>query len=67
MTIHEKLKVSDLLRAYPESKKALARLGMRCMSCKGRESESLKQAAENHGLSLERFLSEIKAAIKSGS
>ena len=41
-------------------------MGMICVKCKGSENENLKNAAQNHGLKLEEFIDEIKAAIKSG-
>ncbi len=64
-TINAKTRIKDLLK-QPETKKILADHGMICAKCKGSENESLKNAAQNHGLKLDDFIDEIKAAIKSG-
>lgn len=67
MQINERQKLGELLREYPELEKVFARQGLKCAGCKGLEAETLRHVAENHGLPLNRLLSEIKAALKPGS
>jgi hybrid cluster-associated redox disulfide protein len=65
--INPALRVRDLLRDHPEAKKVLAKHGMLCPACKGAENDTLSHAATNHGVRLDRLLSELKTAVhKSG-
>ena len=59
-------RIRDLLRSHPETKKILSRHGMRCTTCKGSDHETLRHAAVNHGVPLQKLLDELRAAHKSG-
>jgi len=59
--------IRDLLREHPEVRKVLAHRGMLCPGCRGSEHETVRNAAQNHGVPLPDLLHDLKAAIKSGS
>jgi hybrid cluster-associated redox disulfide protein len=59
--------IADLLREHPEVKKVLAGYEMRCPGCRGSAAETLRSAAQNHGVELSRLLDELRAAARPGS
>ena len=59
--------IIDLIRKHPRAKKVLAGFKMMCTGCGGSEHETIRHAAQNHGVPLSVLLEELKAAIKSGS
>ncbi|HUT54567.1 MAG TPA: DUF1858 domain-containing protein [bacterium] len=59
--------VFDLMKKHPEARKVLTRHGLLCGSCKGLETETLRHAAQNHGVPLSALIADLKAAIKPGS
>lgn len=45
--------IGDIIRQKPEAAGILMRFGMGCVGCPSSQMESLEQAAEVHGLSLD--------------
>lgn len=60
-------KIGDLLREHPGAKKVLAGHGMMCAGCGGSDAETIRQAAQTHGVPLALLMDELKAAAKPGS
>jgi hybrid cluster-associated redox disulfide protein len=58
--------VADLMKKHPETRQVMSRLGLLCASCQGVQTETLRHAAQNHGVPLAELIAELKAAIKSG-
>lgn len=55
--------IYELVRDYPEAKRVLARHGLMCTNCQGAVSETLRHAAQNHGIPLERLIEDLKAQL----
>ncbi|MDO9549746.1 MAG: DUF1858 domain-containing protein [Methanoregula sp.] len=48
--------IFDLLKAKPESTEALFKFGMGCVGCSIARGETIRQAAEAHGIPLPELL-----------
>jgi len=53
--------IGKLLETTPNAANILMANGMGCLGCPSSQSETLEQAAEIHGLELEKLLSELNA------
>ena len=56
--------LSDLLKKHPETRPVLTKRGMLCGGCKGSATETLRHAAQNHGVPLAALVAELKAVLK---
>ncbi len=53
--------ISEILTAKPEAAPILIENGMGCLGCPSAQSETLEQAAEIHGLDIDKLISELNA------
>jgi hybrid cluster-associated redox disulfide protein len=51
--------IYDLIKAKPEATEVLFRFGMGCVGCAIARGETLREAAEAHGIPLEELLTAI--------
>ena len=51
--------IYDLLKAKPESTEALFKFGMGCVGCAIARGETIREAAEAHGIPLSELLSAL--------
>jgi len=54
--------IADLLREKPESAQVLFRFGMGCLGCAIANNETIREAAQAHGVPLEEMLSALGIA-----
>lgn len=54
--------IADLLREKPESAQVLFRFGMGCLGCAIANNETIREAAQAHGVPLEEMLSALGVA-----
>ena len=54
--------IADLLREKPESAQVLFRFGMGCLGCAIENNETIREAAQAHGVPLEEMLSALGVA-----
>ncbi len=59
-------KLKDLFQAYPPVKEIFLKYDMDCLHCKGLNYETIRHAAENHGILLQELLGEIKKMVEEG-
>lgn len=59
MKISRDTLISETLRLNPKAAEILMRYGMGCLGCPSAQMESLEQAAEIHGIDLEKLLAEL--------
>jgi hybrid cluster-associated redox disulfide protein len=59
-TITKNILIGDLVSAYPGSVQILGKHGMHCIGCHVATWETLEQAAESHGLDIDKLLKELK-------
>ncbi len=58
-TITKNMLIGEILDMDEEATKILIKHGMNCLGCPGSYSENLKEAAEGHGINLERLLQDL--------
>lgn len=61
MTITKDTIIADILKANPNAGVILMSNGMGCLGCPSSQVETLEQAADIHGLDLEKLLKELNA------
>lgn len=59
MEITKDTLISDALKINPKAAEILMGFGMGCLGCPSSQMESLEQAAEIHGIDLEKLLEEL--------
>ena len=53
--------ITDIIQENPKAVQILMGNGMGCLGCPSAQSESLEQAAQIHGLDLEKLLEELNS------
>lgn len=64
MKINPETRIHELLKDHPGAGEVLEKYGMMCSGCGGAESETLRHAAQNHGLSLDTLISDLETVQK---
>lgn len=57
--INEKMLVGEILEMDEETTKVMIKHGLNCLGCPGSFSENLKEAAEGHGINLDRLIEDL--------
>jgi len=57
--INESMLVSEILDMDPDVSKIFLRNGLNCLGCPGAAAESIREAAEGHGLDLKALLADL--------
>ena len=57
--ITKDMMICDILELQPHTEEVLLAHGMACLGCPGGSLETLEEAAEAHGVSLEKLLEEL--------
>ena len=58
--------LKDLFQVYPQVKEVFLKYNMDCLHCKGLNYETIRHAAENHGIRLNELLDAIKEKLNEG-
>lgn len=56
MSVNLDMTIADVLREYPEAAQVLRGFGMHCFGCAVASGESLREAAEVHGIDPDKLL-----------
>ncbi|MDV2480922.1 DUF1858 domain-containing protein [Methanoculleus sp. Wushi-C6] len=59
MVLNADSTIAELLREKPESAQILFRFGMGCLGCAIANNETVREAAQAHGIPLEEMLSAL--------
>lgn len=59
MVITKDMKVCDILDINEELEKVFEKHGLLCVGCPGAISETLQEAADGHGISVEALLNDL--------
>lgn len=59
MTLTADSTISEIMREKPESAEVLFRFGMGCLGCAMAKGETLREAAQAHGIPLAELLSAL--------
>lgn len=57
--ITKEMMICDVLEVQPHLEEIFLSYGMNCVGCPGNSMETLEEAAEGHGVSLEKLLKEL--------
>lgn len=57
--ITKDMTVGEVIKQNPKATEILTRFGLGCVGCPSAQSESIEDAAQIHGLSLEALLEEL--------
>lgn len=59
MKITENMLLNEILEMNPDPTDVFLRHGLNCLGCPGAQSESLREAAEGHGINLEKLIDDL--------
>lgn len=59
MKITENMLLNEILEMNPDPTDVFLRHGLNCLGCPGAQSESLREAAEGHGIDLEELIDDL--------
>lgn len=59
MLIHENMLVNEVLDMNPDITEIFIQHGLNCLGCPGSYSESLKEAADGHGINLDKLIEDL--------
>ena len=59
MKITENTLLNEILEMDPDPTEVFVRHGMNCLGCPGAQSESLREAAEGHGINLAKLIDDL--------
>ena len=64
MTVTRDMKIADVLKKYPSTKKVLQKHIPACIKCGGASAESIERGARMHGIEPETLVKELNRAAK---
>lgn len=64
MKIQKDMTIGHIVRTHPESIDILFRFGMGCVGCPSAQSETIAEACEVHGLSLDELMKALNEGIE---
>ena len=67
MKITETMLLNDIFDLHPELANIFSRHGLNCIGCAGANSETLREAAEGHGINLAKLLEDLNQFYRTSS
>jgi hybrid cluster-associated redox disulfide protein len=64
MKITENTLLNEILEMDPDPTEVFLRHGLNCLGCPGAQSESLKEAAEGHGINLAKLIDDLNNLLE---
>ncbi len=61
--ITEDSKIGEVIRNYPETISVFEKYQLGCLGCPAAEPETIKDAAQVHGINLDSFIKDLNEAI----
>jgi hybrid cluster-associated redox disulfide protein len=58
-TINENMLIGEILEMDEDTADVLIKHGLNCLGCPGSYSENLREAAEGHGIKLEKLIEDL--------
>lgn len=58
------MKIGEIIKKYPETAKIFYKHKMDCLTCSGRDMETLRLGALYHGKTYEQLIKDLNEAIK---
>jgi hybrid cluster-associated redox disulfide protein len=63
MKITKKTNIKDVVTKYPETTDVFFKFGLHCLGCAAANFENIEQAAQVHGINVDKFLEELNKSI----
>lgn len=63
MKITKNMTIGELVRAYPQTIKALMGFGMGCVGCPSAQAETIEEAASVHGIDADQLVGKLNEII----
>lgn len=63
MKISKGMTIGEVVRSYPQSVNILMSFGMGCVGCPSAQAETLEEAAQVHGLDIEKLMKALNEAV----
>jgi hybrid cluster-associated redox disulfide protein len=64
MKVNENMLLNDILDMEPDPTNVFLSHGLPCLGCPGARSESLKEAAEGHGIDLKKLMEDLNEFLE---
>jgi hybrid cluster-associated redox disulfide protein len=64
MRVTEEMKVCDVLEMDARLEDIFLSHGMNCVGCPGSSTETIKEAAEGHGIELQQLIADLNKALE---
>ena len=64
MTVTEEMNVCDVLEMDPRLEAIFLSHGMNCVGCPGSSTETIKEAAEGHGIELQMLIADLNKILE---
>ena len=64
MKVTENMLLTDILDMEPDPTEVFLRHGLNCLGCPGARSESLKEAADGHGIDLAKLMNDLNSFME---
>lgn len=62
--ITKEMNLGEIVQKYPDSVPVLFNHGMHCLGCAAAQFENLGQAAEAHGIDVEKLVDDLNSAVR---
>ncbi|QHI74032.1 DUF1858 domain-containing protein [Aminipila terrae] len=63
MTITKDMTIGEVVRNHGETVKVLTEFGMGCIGCPSAQAETLEEAAQVHGVDIDKLLDNLNKAL----
>ena len=63
MKVNETMLLNDILDMDPDITDIFLHHGLNCLGCPGASSENLREAAEGHGVNLEKLIDDLNTFL----
>ncbi|EEG78094.1 DUF1858 domain-containing protein [Dethiobacter alkaliphilus] len=64
MKVKKEMTIAEVLKVNPEAAKTLMQFGMGCVGCPSAQAETLEEASQVHGISLDELLDALNKDLE---
>jgi len=64
MKINKNMKIGEVLKNHPETLDVFISYDLGCMDCPMSEPETIKEAADVHGINIDKFIEDLNRAVQ---
>jgi len=64
MKINKNMKIGEVLKNHPETLDVFISYDLGCMDCPMSEPETIEEAADVHGINIDKFIEDLNRAVQ---